>query len=280
MKKRILVIGATGLLGEPVAVRLRQDGFVLRLMARNGEKAARRFGDGFEVTEGDVHHIPSIEKTMDGCFGVHINLSGEAEGPGVANITSVASRQHIQRLTYVSGTSVAEGNTWVPLIRRKFLAERAIRHSGVGYCIFCPTWFTEILRKYVRGRRAFVFGRQPNPYHLVAADDFARMVAASYGIEEARNKRFIIHGPEGILFHDAVWRYCSVFHPEVKKVSTMPYWVATLIASTKGPREMKRASEFMAAFEKIGERGDPSEANSVLGAPTTTLDEWLQQNRH
>jgi len=60
----------------------------------------------------------------------------------------------------------------------------------------------------------------------------------------------------------------------------MPYWVAALVTSTRGPREMKRASDFMAAFEKIAEMGDPSEANSVLGAPTTTLDEWLQQNRH
>jgi hypothetical protein len=53
----------------------------------------------------------------------------------------------------------------------------------------------EVLPKFVRGNRAFVFGKQPNPYHLVAADDYVRMVAASYELKKANNKRFIIHGP-------------------------------------------------------------------------------------
>jgi uncharacterized protein YbjT (DUF2867 family) len=94
----------------------------------------------------------------------------------------MAAKLKLQRITYISGTSVAEENTWVPLIKRKFLAEKAIRNSGVAYCIFCPTWFMEVLPKYIRGNRAFVFGKQPNPYHLIAADDYARMVAASYGL--------------------------------------------------------------------------------------------------
>ncbi len=35
------------------------------------------------------------------------------------------------------------------------------------------------------------------------------MVAASYGLGAGINQRFIIHGPQGILFHEAVKRYCS-----------------------------------------------------------------------
>jgi hypothetical protein len=138
----------------------------------------------------------------------------------------------------------------------------------------------EVLPKYIRGNRAIVFGKQPNPYHLIAAEDYARMVVASYGLEEAINKRFIIHGPEGILFHEAVKRYCNAFHPEIKKVSTMPYWLATLMASIRGQKAMRAASDFMAAFEKIGERGDPSEANSILGAPKINLENWLRQKKN
>ena len=137
----------------------------------------------------------------------------------------------------------------------------------------------EVLHNYIRGRRAFVFGKQPNLYHFIAADDYARMVSASYGLDEAANKRFFIHGPEGILFHDAVKRYCSVFHPEIKKISTMPYWLANIIATIKGSKEMKSASQFMAFFEKVGERGDPTEANRILGAPKIVLDEWLRRRK-
>jgi len=200
MGKRILVIGATGLLGEPVATHLKQSGFIVRLMLRDIEKAAKRFGNDFEIVKGNINDLESLEKAMDDCFGVHINLSGEIEQLGVENVSSVASKQKLQRITYISGTSVAEENTWVPLIKRKFFAEKAIRDSGVAYSIFCPAWFMEVLPKYVRGNRAIVFGKQPNPYHFIAADDYARMVEVSYGLEKAINKRFIIHGPEGILF--------------------------------------------------------------------------------
>ena len=279
MGKRILVIGATGLLGEPVAIHLKQTGYDVRLMVRNVEKAAGRFNDGFEIVEGDILDTESIKKGMDGCFGVHINLSGETEQGGVENISSAAASMKLQRITYISGTSVAEENAWVPVMKRKFFAEKAIRESCVPYSIFCPAWFMEILHKYVRGNRAFVFGKQPNPYHFIAADDYARMVATSYGLDEAINKRFIIHGPEGVLFHEAVKQYCNALHPEIKKVSTMPYWLAAIISRVKRKKEIKLASDFMAAFEKIGELGDPSEANRILGTPEIKLSDWLQQKK-
>ena len=41
MKRRILVIGATGLLGAPVAHQLKKSGFDVRLMVRKLEKAAK-----------------------------------------------------------------------------------------------------------------------------------------------------------------------------------------------------------------------------------------------
>jgi len=277
MERKILIIGATGLLGQPVANRLKDNGYTVRVMARNPEKAVEQLGYGFETVQGDIQDKKSIEQSLDGCFGVHINLSGELEQAGAEMVAAAAARLKLQRITYISGTSVAEENTWVPVMKGKFLAERAIRESGVPYTIFCPTWFIEVLPKYIRGNRAFVFGKQPNPYHLVAADDYAGMVAASYGTEAAINKRLIIHGPEGVLFHDALRRFCKVFHPDIKKVATMPYWFATAIARIKGTKEMKSVSDFMTAFEKVGELGDPSEANDILGAPQITLDDWLRQ---
>ena len=275
--KKILVIGATGLLGKPVATCLLREGYPVRLMVRDVEKAGEIFGDGFEIIQGDLTDTESLKKSLDGCFGVHLNLSGEMEQVGVENVSQVASSLDLQRISYISGTSVAEENTWVPVIQRKFFAEKAIRTSGVPYCIFCPTWFMEVLPKYVRGNRAVVFGNQPNPYHLLAADDYAGMVVKSYELAEAENKRFILHGPEGILFHDAVKQYCDAFHQEINKVSTMPYWLASIISKMKGRPEMKEVSRFMGAFEKIGELGDPSEANRILGAPGTTLKDWLQK---
>ena len=44
MDKQILVIGGTGMLGDSVTRQLREDGFKVRVMARDLEKAQARFG--------------------------------------------------------------------------------------------------------------------------------------------------------------------------------------------------------------------------------------------
>lgn len=48
MEKRILVVGATGLLGAPVARQLKHSGFAVRLLVRDVRKAAKHFGGGPE----------------------------------------------------------------------------------------------------------------------------------------------------------------------------------------------------------------------------------------
>ena len=58
--KTILVIGGTGMLGKPVAQQLKADGFNVRLLVRNPEKARKLFGDGYELIQGDVDNISSL----------------------------------------------------------------------------------------------------------------------------------------------------------------------------------------------------------------------------
>ncbi|KUO60423.1 hypothetical protein APF79_04505 [bacterium BRH_c32] len=279
MGKKILIIGATGMLGESVARRLNEDGFSIRVFTRDIHKARKLFGESFEIVMGEVTESKSIESALDGCCGVHINLSGEIEQVGVEIIASAAIKKNIKRITYISGTSVAEDTAWFPQTKRKLMAEKAIKESGVPYCIFCPTWFMESLPKYVKGSKAFVFGKQPNQYHFLAVEDYSRMVSVSYQRDDVLNKRFFIHGPRGFLFHDALKKYCSVISPEIMKISNMPYWLSKIIAKLGNKEEMKFASELMAFFEQVGEKGDPTEANLLLGAPIIELDEWLNQRK-
>ena len=278
MKEKILIVGATGMLGAPVARRLKYIGFQVRVMTRRTARALRLFGKSFEVVESDITDLSGLERALDGCSGVHISLSGTVELVEVKNVVSVSKSLDIKKITYVSGTSVSEDNAWFPLIRQKLEAERIIRKSGICYTIFCPTWFMESLSRFVKGHRAYVFGRQTKPYHFVAADDFAIMVARSYIKKEADCKRFIIHGPEGILFRDALEKYCAACHPELKGISQIPYWLAKLIARLKKSEEMKSIVEFMEFFEKVGEKGNPEESNLILGTPQITLNDWLTKN--
>jgi uncharacterized protein YbjT (DUF2867 family) len=276
MQKTILVLGATGTLGKPVACALKAAGYGIRIITRDLEKARRYFDDSFDVIVGNPVDATCLEKALDGCYGVHISLSPEIEQQVAEIIKKVGIKLGIERISYISGASVAEENRWFPGVDQKILAEQTIKESGIPYTIFCPTWIMETLPMFVNQGQASILGKQPHPYHWVAAQDVARMVVMSYGLEEAANKRIIVHGPELISLSEALKRYCVAFHPEIKKVSSMPFWLVKLLATVTNNQALKGASEMMAYFEKVGEGSNLPQANGIP-APTTTLDMWLQE---
>jgi uncharacterized protein YbjT (DUF2867 family) len=276
MKKRILVIGGTGLLGQPVAHLLQEKGFNVRILTRNAEKATPLFSESFEIAQGSITDPDSLKTALQGCDGVHISVSGEDELPGTQLLSRMALDLDIERITYISGATVREENRWFPLIDNKLKAEEAIRNSKIPYTIFCPTWFMDILPNFFSGGKGFTIGKLHHPYHFIAAEDLARMVANAYLKEEAANKRFFIHGPESMLFMEALEKVRAGMYPEVKRISTTPIWMGKIIARVSGNEKMKYAVDLMSYFEKTPEKGDPAEACQILGKPEITLDRWLK----
>jgi uncharacterized protein YbjT (DUF2867 family) len=279
MSKTILVLGATGLLGGPVARCLKQDGFEVRVLARSVEKAQTLLGDSFDIVQGDATNPADVEQALEGCAGVHLSLSGEAERIGATLVARAAAAQGVERISYISGCTALEENRWFPLIDDKLCAEDTIRDSGVAYTIFAPTWPMEMLTLYARGGKPFLIGKMVGPFHFFAAEDLARMVSAAYQTDQAANKRLVIHGPEGFSFSEALLRYCKVFHPEVTRVSSMPVWLVRLMAALMRNDMMKFGADLAAYFDRVGELGDPTEANDLLGAPSITLDEWIEHKK-
>jgi uncharacterized protein YbjT (DUF2867 family) len=199
---------------------------------------------------------------------------------GGGNVSAAAAQQRLERITYISGASVTEEYKSYSFVRGKLAAEKAIRESGVPYTIFCPTWFMETLPELVQGGRATLLGKQPNKFYWVDAEDYARMVSTAYSLEGAANKRLFIHGPGAMDMQEGLERYCKAFHPEIKKVSSMPMWPIKIVAALLRNDELKLAVEYMAFSQEVDESADdPTEANQLLGAPTTTLDEWLEKRK-
>jgi uncharacterized protein YbjT (DUF2867 family) len=280
MQKTILLMNGTGMLGQPVSHSLKDAGFGVRVMTRNLQKARKMFDKSFEIFEGDPTDVNCVEEALDGCYGVHISLPSEVEQQVAETVAKVAHKHGVERISYISGATVAEEHRWVPIANCKFLAEQAIRESGIPYTIFCPTWVMEALPMFVNQDRAAVLGKQPYPYHWVAATDIARIVSTAYQLEEAVNKRFRLLGPEAIQMHEALRRYCAVFHPEIKKISTMPFWLVKLLATLTRNQELKSAGELFYYFDKIGEQSsDSGDDICILGTPTTTLDHWLEMRK-
>lgn len=279
MKKRILVLGATGLLGKPVACALQREGYQVRVFTRNIQKAQAIFDESFEIVAGDLLDDAELKNAMKDCYGVHISLPTEVEQKAAELVGAAAGGLDVKRITFISGASVAEENRAFPMIERKLMAEKSIVESGVPFSILCPTWVMESLPMFVNQGKANTLGKQPCPYHWVAAEDIAAMVVNAYADGKGQSERCVVHGPQAILMHDALTRYCSVFHPQIKSISTMPLWLARALAGIMNDAAFKFAVQMMVYFEKVGEGNLLPQPGCRLGDPKTTLDEWMLKRK-
>ena len=276
MTQKILVLGGTGMFGVPTTHQLKNDDFQVRLLVRDTSKAQKLFRDEFEIVQGNVADLASLGKAMEDCQGVHISVGGPVDQLSAENVAVLAPKLGMERITYISGATVAEQNRWFPMVAQKLEAEKAIRNCGVNYTIFCPTWPMEQIARFARNGKPSLMGKQPLPVHFFAAADLARMVSKAYQLEAAQNKRFYVYGPEAMTMKTALESYCTKFHPEVEKISVMPIWLAKLLGALTGNEMLKFASGLMGYFDKTPETGDPTEANEILEAPAITLYAWME----
>ncbi len=275
----ILVIGGSGMLGVPVVHRLLAAGYNVRVLTRSPEAARQKLGAGCEIVPGDVEDPPSLERALVGCQGVHVNLSGgpdaDLERRGAEAAALAAAKAGLQRITYLSGASVREENIWFAGTRARFFAEAAIRQCGVPYTLFKAHYFMETLLRFIHGSLALQIGRQPHPYDWVAAADYAQMVTRSYSMSEAIGKELFIYGPQALTMRQALQTYCRIVQPDARLIY-LPLWAAEIIARLGRRQALQAALPFFRYIEKVHVGGDPSEANALLGAPTTTLEAWCQ----
>ena len=278
---KVLVIGASGLLGSPVAKRLKADGYDVRLLARTPSKMALMFGSDYEIVQGDVEDDASLREALKGCDAVHVSLMGgprpsdydRIEHLGTARVARIAAEMNIQHLSYLSGAPSCEENLHDPGTKAKFNAEEAIRKSGVPYTIFQATWMIEALPLFIRGNKAMVIGDQPHPLRWISVEDYAERVSRSYRLTEARNKTFFLLGPESYTKSEALKRYTSQLHPQVK-ITHLPLWLMKLTASVSFNASFKNDIRQMDFYNGIGDGfGDPSEADFIFGKAQTTIED-------
>lgn len=277
---KILVIGATGHVGRPVAERLLADGLEVRLLVRDLTRARRLFRDGFDLVPGSIEDTAAVASAMRGMDGVHVSVTGgtvaemmTAEADGMTVVAAEAARAGLALVSYVSGNLVREEyGPKLPEHRAKIIAEDALKASGVPYVIFRPTYFMENLTRHIQGKRAITIGH-PQPLHMVAATDFGSMVSRAFDTSAVRNRELVVHGPERLTIQQALACYRDLVRPELR-CTTLPVPVMAvanrllLRGSLTGPIQLMRL------LERIGERGDPTPCQQLLGKATTTLRQW------
>ena len=77
-QRTILVIGATGQQGGAVAGHLLKDGWEVRALVRdpNKDEARALLKQGAELVQGDLYDRASLDRAIDGMYGVFRSGSG------------------------------------------------------------------------------------------------------------------------------------------------------------------------------------------------------------
>ncbi len=277
MDKKILVIGAAGFVGAPVAKQLLADGFAVRVLVRNADKARQLLGDKVEIVTGGFEDRTTLEKALANVSGVNISVPWRAEFQVTRDVTEILARQGRKnvRVSYISGTTALPENRGYAMIDEKLKAEEMLKNSGVDYTILRPSWFMDALALFVNDGRATVFGKQTQSYYFLSLADFARAVSKAHQTEAAANKTFILNGPQSLLMTDALQLYCDACHPGIKAAS-MPIWFGKMLAMMTRSAPMKDFVQMMAYFEKSPRVSQPNGAESILGAPSMTMSDWLK----
>lgn len=281
--ERVLVVGGTGMLGAPVARRLLAEGHVVRLLVRDRERASSKLGNEFEYVQGSVTDSAAVDRAVQGMDAAHVSLGVQnaallepVEHGGTAAVAAAGARHRLGRISYLTGGLVRE--QYGPRIaehRAKLAAEDAIVESGVPYTFFRPTYFTNTLPRHAQGPMIVELGRQRQTLHPVCAEDFAAQVARAFATPAAANRDFYVRGPEKLTLHQALDTYRRLVAPN-KRLITIPIPVMASIDRVFMGGKLAPNLQIMRLLQRLGERGDPAEADELLGTPTTTVETWCR----
>jgi len=154
--KIILVTGSTGQQGGAVARHLLKDGWKVRAFVRDEKKesAIELEKSGAELYKGDMNDSESLDKAMDGVYGVFSiqnfwehGYDGELNhGKAVADAAKKANVQHFLQ----SSVGGAERSTKLPHFDVKFEIEKYLKSLNLPVTVIRPVFFMENFKTWFK----------------------------------------------------------------------------------------------------------------------------------
>ena len=187
--RTVLITGATGKQGGATIRSLQGKNFNLRAMTRHpgGEAARVLQGLGVDIVEGDLNDEASLERAMDGVWGVYgvqntweAGVEGEeTQGHRLARLAHAAGVQHY---VYASVGS-AHRKTGIPHFDNKARVEATVRSVGFpSYVIIQPVFFMENLPSpwFLNGDTIYAAMKPTTVLQMIAVEDIGKYGAHAF----------------------------------------------------------------------------------------------------
>lgn len=285
MIKKIAFIGATGMLGKPVAKQLLAAGFAVRALVRDPEKA-RKGLPGIELIQGDLKNVSDIENLVAGQDAVYVSLSvtqderekgWHAETDGMRNLLAAVKKNSIQRILLLSSLvqryqGMNNFNWWVFSVKDESIA--LVKSSGIPYTVFYPSTFMEsFLGKYKQGKRILLAGVSKYPMYFIAAEDYGRQVAHSLTIDG--NQEYVIQGQDPLTQEQAADIFLANYKKEKLILSKLPLGMLKFFGLFSGTANY--GAHIVEALNSYPEKFESEETWRKLGKPTITMKQFSEK---
>lgn len=223
--QRVLVAGATGLVGLETCLRLARRGHAVRALVRSTsapEKTARLREAGVELTAGDLKDPASLRTACDGMDAIVSTASAtlsRQDGDSIAsvdlvgqlNLVEAAKSAGVPRFVFVSFRRPT--GAFYPLAEAKAAVEEAARQFD--FTVIQASWFMEVWLSpamgfdYANGT-ARIFGPGSSPVSWVSFADVAEMCAIAVGNPGASCRVIEFGGPEPISPIEVVRKFETI----------------------------------------------------------------------
>lgn len=284
---KIAIVGATGMLGQPVTLAFINAGFEVTVLARNPEKAATMFGSMVRIVSGDVQHTLTLTTLLAEQDFLYLNLSVkqtssqqdyQPEREGLQVIMQAAKQANIRRIGYLSSLvqryqGMNGFNWWVFDI--KLTAVQAIKESGIAYSIFYPSTFMESFDKgaYRQGNMIALAGESMHPMYLISGSDYGKQVVKAFQYNEG-NQEYVVQGKEAFTADEAARLFVQHYKKSKIWVVKMPLGILKFLG--RFSNKFSYGAHIIEALNHYPEKFEAEKTWQELGQPQTSFLEYIQ----
>jgi len=278
--RTILITGATGKQGGATLRHLAgQPGFKIHAMTRKPESPAAKVlaGLGAELVAGDLDDAASLERALDGVWGVFSvqntwEAGVEKEEEQGKRLAKLARDKGVQHFVY-SSVGSAHKKTGIPHFENKFRVEQTVKALGFpSHTILRPVFFMENLTSpQSLHDDKLVSALRPNTrLQMIATDDIGKFGAKAFlAADTMKGAEVDIAGDE-------------VTMPEAAKAlsglvgKNVTYQPIAMEAVRQNSEDLALMLEW---FEAVGYSADIPSLESKWGIRPRTLKEWTRTQR-
>jgi uncharacterized protein YbjT (DUF2867 family) len=258
MPSRLLITGATGMIGSLLTDALVARGVKFSVMLRPGDSGDRIAGKpGVTSTEGDFDDPASLRRALEG-VGRAFLLTNSSERTEAQQIAFVEAAQaqgvgHVVKLSQLA----ADQHSPVRFLRYHGAVEAALANSSVGWTSVRPNL---ILQAYLPFAPAIAHGALPAPIgdaavSVVDARDIAAVAVAALTEDGHVGKTYTVTGPAAVSHAEIATALGSAIGRRVHFESIAPKEFITMVTGAGMPHwQAEGLAEDYAHYDR-GEAG-------------------------